>query len=558
MWEPAAAAGGDLGVGPRCVRVRTSTDAQVFLELVQSCPGTPDAEYAIRVARAGQQQDRMTTQRQLEILQAAVDDAGEAVVVVDVEELRYEYVNNTAARLFHLSREELMRLGPRESLVWPAGPTGPTENATRLRQTAQRVFDRHPEATTEESEVTRLDGTLFRAEFTRRAVSAGGHWLMVSLIRDVTERRATQARLELFKRALDDADEAIYLVDPRRLAFVDVNERACRNTHFSREELMRRGPVGWDFSAEELRARYAEAIAAYPGSIKEDVQRTREGGAPYILESVRRAIRSEGEWLIIIHIRDITERVVAEREVQRKIAELARSNEDLEQFGYVTSHDLSEPLRMMASYSQLLNRRYGDRLDNDAREFMGFILEGSKRMKLLIDALLAYSRAGRGPARKGPIALDRALDDALANLAHAVRDAGASIEREPLPNLEAEPVAMMQLFQNLVGNALKFRGPDAPVIRIQAADMGEEWHISVSDNGIGIAPEHFKRIFIVFQRLHDRNRYEGTGIGLSICKKIVERHGGRIWLESQPGAGTTFRLALPKRQAVLAFVPPED
>ncbi|MBG9389386.1 sensor histidine kinase [Caenimonas aquaedulcis] len=483
------------------------------------------------------------------MLLAAVDDAGEGVVVTDAQSLRYEYVNNTAARLFHLPREELMRLGPVECLAWMSddgGDPGASSQYERVRQVIQRTIDDHLNPRAQEMEVRRRDGTTFWAEFTRRAILSGDRWIVISLIRDISERRAAQSRFELFKRALDDSDEAIYLVDPQRLVFVDVNERACRMDGVSREELMRIGPVGWDFNAADLRARCDAAIAAYPNSVMEEVRREQPGGKVLVIEKARRAIRSEGEWLVIVHVRDITERKAAERQLKRHLEELARSNEDLEQFGYVTSHDLSEPLRMMTSYAQLLHRRYGDRLDDDAREFMGFIVDGAKRMKLLIDALLEYSRAGRSAAPRQATALDRALDDALANLAHAIRDSHAVIERGPLPTLDAEPVAMMQLFQNLVGNALKFRGADEPLIRIEAVDLGEEWRMSVTDNGIGIRPQDFQRIFVVFQRLHDRTRYEGTGIGLSICKKIVERHGGRIWVESSPGAGAAFCFTLPK------------
>jgi PAS domain S-box-containing protein len=472
----------------------------------------------------------------LEVLQAALNDAGEGVVLVYADELRYLYVNETAARLLHMSRKELLSFGPLNCIAWD---NGVSESTFKVALALQRVIESHPLPTTEEAEVTRLDGSVFRAEFIRRAIRSDDRWIVISMFRDITQRQATHARLEIFRRALDDSDEAIYLVDPERLEFVDVNERACRLDGVSREELMRIGPVGWDFTADELRARCAAAIAAHPESVVEEVQRQQPSGKTIVIEKARRAIRSEGQWLMIVHVRDITERRTAEQE-------LRRSNEELKQFAYVTSHDLSEPLRMMASYAQLLQRRYGDRLDQDAREFIGFINDGAKRMKLLIDALLEYSRAGRQQARQ--CALDRSLDDALANLAQALRDSRAVVEREPLPEVSADPIAMMQLFQNLVGNALKFRGSTAPHVRIQASDAGKQWLLTVQDNGIGIAPEHAERIFVLFQRLNSRAQYEGTGIGLSICKKIIERYGGRIWVESQPGHGATFRFTLPKKR----------
>jgi light-regulated signal transduction histidine kinase (bacteriophytochrome) len=264
------------------------------------------------------------------------------------------------------------------------------------------------------------------------------------------------------------------------------------------------------------------------------------------IERRRRAFRSDGKWLVYDGYRDVTERERAAGELERRMEELARSNRDLEQFAYMTSHDLSEPLRMIGSYTELLARRYRDRLDDDGREFMGFIVDGVRRMKRLIDDLLAYSRAGRAEAAMQPIPLDEALDEALLNLSRAIDDAGATIERQPLPCVASQRVAMIQLFQNLVGNAIKFRSGRKLVIRVGAEERGASWRFTVEDNGIGIAPKDFERIFVVFQRLHSRSDYDGTGIGLAIAKKIVERHGGRIWVESQPGEGTTFVFTLPR------------
>lgn len=201
---------------------------------------------------------------------------------------------------------------------------------------------------------------------------------------------------------------------------------------------------------------------------------------------------------------------------------------------------------MVASYTQLLSRRYADKFDDDGREFIKYAVDGAQRMKQLIDDLLMYSRAGRSRAPMRMMRLDRALDDALANLAHAIERNGATVERGPMPELVCEKAGLTQVFQNLVGNAIKFRGDAAPVVRIAATEDDQFWTLSVADNGIGIAPEYFQRIFIIFQRLHSRSKYEGTGIGLSICKKIVERHGGQITVTCGPGQGTTFRFTLSK------------
>ncbi len=234
-----------------------------------------------------------------------------------------------------------------------------------------------------------------------------------------------------------------------------------------------------------------------------------------------------------------------EKRVVERTLELKRSNEDLEQFAYVASHDLQEPLRMITNYLQLLRQRYKDQLDPNAHDFIHFALDGSKRMNQLIHDLLAYSRVGTRGKEFVITETDQALDDALSNLTVAIEEGKARITRDVLPPVLGDEVQLTQLFQNLVGNAVKFRGEAAPEIHISVERKGAEWEFAVRDNGIGIAEQDFQRIFVVFQRLHSREKYAGTGIGLAVCKKIVERHGGRIWVESKPGRGTTFRFTLP-------------
>jgi PAS domain S-box-containing protein len=253
--------------------------------------------------------------------------------------------------------------------------------------------------------------------------------------------------------------------------------------------------------------------------------------------------------------RDITGRKQAEEALAGKAEELQRSNTELEQFAYVASHDLQEPLRMVASYTQLLGRRYKGKLDSEADEFISYAVEGATRMQVLINDLLAYSRVG---TRGKPFAIadcNEVLARALANLKLAAEEAEAQITSDPLPQVEGDPTQLMQLFQNLVGNAIKFRSPERRAeihiaVTPRRSDHAErprfEWLFAVRDNGIGIEEKYFDRIFIIFQRLHTREQYPGTGIGLAVCKKIVERHGGRIWVESLVGKGSTFCFTLPK------------
>jgi PAS domain S-box-containing protein len=236
----------------------------------------------------------------------------------------------------------------------------------------------------------------------------------------------------------------------------------------------------------------------------------------------------------------------AHDELERKARELARSNEELQQFAYVASHDLQEPLRMISSYTQLISRRYGDKLDADAKEFMGYIVDGAARMKQLIEDLLAYSRVGTRGRDFQPADTGAALAKALLNLRAAQEASGAAVTHEALPTVVGDGQQLVQLFQNLIGNALKFRGDAPPKVHVACEERPDVWVFTVRDNGIGLDPQYADRIFMMFQRLHTKAEYPGTGIGLAICKKIVDRHGGRIWVESRPGQGCTFGFTIPK------------
>ena len=225
--------------------------------------------------------------------------------------------------------------------------------------------------------------------------------------------------------------------------------------------------------------------------------------------------------------------------------ELRRSNDELARFAYVASHDLQEPLRMVASYVQLLSKRYKGKLDSDADDFIGFALDGALRMQQLIADLLAFSRVGAGVAPASPTDANLVLDRVRANLQLVIDESGATLTAGPLPTLPVDAGQLEHLLQNLVANALKFHGAAAPTVDVSAARAGPDWHFQVRDNGIGIEPQYLERIFVIFQRLHGREQYEGTGMGLAITKKIVELHGGRIWVTSTPGQGSIFHFTLP-------------
>jgi light-regulated signal transduction histidine kinase (bacteriophytochrome) len=275
------------------------------------------------------------------------------------------------------------------------------------------------------------------------------------------------------------------------------------------------------------------------GEFGHDIER---GGARDVVElgddvdSMRRRIVAE-----LSSLRE------AHDQLDEQARELTRSNAELEQFAYVASHDLQEPLRKVASFCQLIEQRYEDQLDERGKQYIGFAVDGAKRMQQLINDLLGFSRVGRSTGEQPVVAGDDVLRQALASLGQALEDSGAQIDAGPLPQVRGEPALLAAVFQNLIGNALKFHGDGGPPhIAISAERRGDEWVFTCADDGIGIEPEYAERIFMIFQRLHPKDAYAGTGIGLAMCRKIVEYHGGRIWLDTDaPDGRTTFRFTLP-------------
>ena len=283
------------------------------------------------------------------------------------------------------------------------------------------------------------------------------------------------------------------------------------------------------------------------GSVQQgagDLRRPGDGGRlpiEYACAPIHDAGRVVGA---VLTFRDVTERRASQEALEDRARELARSNADLEQFAYVASHDLQEPLRAVVSYLQLLERRYAPQLDERAVRYIGHAVDGGKRMQTLITDLLTYSRVGRRDLALAPVDLEEVLQRVEAGLRVAIDESGATITHDPLPTIVGDATQLTQLFQNLIGNSIKFRGEQPPVIAISVEEGERAVTFSFRDNGIGIAPEYRERVFIIFQRLHGRDEYPGTGIGLAVCKKIVERHGGELWLEDSPGGGSTFHFTL--------------
>jgi PAS domain S-box-containing protein len=369
-------------------------------------------------------------------------------------------------------------------------------------------------------------------------------------VRKEAEKRLAQSE-ERFRLIVSNVKDYAILMLDQEGRVVSWNEGAERMEGYRAEEI-----IGQHFSrfysAEDVsmgKPDFELEQATRNGRVETEGWRLRKDGSRFLANAVTTALRDEtGQLRGFGKItRDITERKTFEDHLVEKVGELKRSNDELQQFANVASHDLQEPLRMVASYTQLLAKRYRGRLDADADEFIAYAVDGCNRMQRLIEDLLTYSRAGTNGEALHEISSKNALDEALTNLRATIEESGAVVTHDWLPAITADDTQVAQVFQNLIGNAVKYRGAEVPQVHVSAKKDGHnEWIFSVRDNGLGIEPRYFERIFILFQRLHGRNEFKGTGIGLAICKKIVERAGGRIWVESQLKKGSTFYFSVPE------------
>lgn len=378
----------------------------------------------------------------------------------------------------------------------------------------------------------------------------------VTINMDITSRKQAEQAMRKsearFRSIFANAAVGIALFDvERRLR--RANAKFCSIINYQEEEL--RGRLYDSFThPDDLvvdRTRYDALMRGETDSYSVEKRYIRKDGRP-VWVRVTRSVQPRGQNLpehSITIVEDIDDRKRAEEERERLLAEVQRSNQDLQQFAYVASHDLQEPLRMVSSYMQLLERKYRGRLDEKAQTYIHYAVDGTRRMQNLIDGLLRYSRIS-GHLQLAPVDTNAVYAAAIANLAESIGEAGGAVTADQLPTVQGDETQLVQLFQNLIGNGLKYRKPGVvPHIHVSARREAGEWVFSVRDNGIGIDPQYFDRVFQIFQRLHTREEYPGTGIGLASCKKIVERHNGRIWLESTPGEGSTFYFTLPAEQA---------
>jgi len=370
---------------------------------------------------------------------------------------------------------------------------------------------------------------------------------------DIHDNKLAEAALrqseQKFSTAFRTSPDSININRMSDGLYIETNEGFCQLTGYTPEEVIGRTSLEINIWADlDDRARLVKDLQEQ-GEVSnlEAVFILKDGTRRTCLMSAR-VIEVGGEACILSITRDITERKQAEEELRQTAQELARSNAELEQFAYVASHDLQEPLRAVAGMVQLLQQRYQGNLDDRADEYIAHALNATTRMRTLINDLLAFSRVDRRGNSLLPVDSSAVLQGALDTLAVLIQDNGAVIHHDPLPDIVADASQLGQLFQNLISNAIKFRSEQPPEIHIHAERLPEGWCFSVRDNGIGIEPQYFERIFAVFQRLHTQREYPGTGIGLAICKKIVERHGGNIWVDSQPGQGSSFYFTIPHRR----------
>jgi PAS domain S-box-containing protein len=404
-----------------------------------------------------------------------------------------------------------------------------------------------------EFRIVRPDGSERAVQMLGGAVERDATGLAVGLsgvVLDITERKRAEER---FYKAFNATPEPITIATASEGRYIDVNESFLRITGYRREEVIGRTSLEIRFwENTEDRDKLLEALTKQSSVRDLEINFLTKSGARRIGQDSAEFVEVGGQKCILAIFRDITEQKKLEKQRQEaevtlahRAEELARSNAELEQFAYVASHDLQEPLRMVASYTQLLARRYQDKLDADAHDFIAYAVDGATRMQALITDLLNYSRVGTRGKPFQPTSCDGVLERVLINLKFTISENGAVVTHDPLPNVMGDETQLGQLFQNLLTNAIKFRSEAPPRIHISAKRSGNAWEFSVRDNGIGIAPEYGERIFMIFQRLHSKNEYPGTGIGLAVCKKIVERHGGHIWVSSQPGSGASFLFTIP-------------
>jgi PAS domain S-box-containing protein len=474
-------------------------------------------------------------------LRLIVDAAPNGMLMVD-RAGRIVLVNSQIERLFQYNREDL--LGNSIEMLVP-------ETARDKHPGHRENFFSEPKArfmgVGRDLYGLRKDGTQIPVEIGLNPLLSEGEMFVLASVVDITERKRSEERLRLVVEA---APSGMIMVDEGG-KIVLVNSQIERLFGYNRDELINQSidmlvPASLRNRHPEHRANFFADPKARAMGAGRDLYGQRKDGSQLPVEIGLNPLMTEGERYVLATVVDITERKRAESLLQEKLLELQRSNDDLQQFAYVCSHDLQEPLRVISNYTQLLSKRYmGKVLDETATEFIDFTVDAAKRMQELINDLLMYSRVQtKGHEFENTDCMD-IVDMAKANLSVSIQETGAQVHCSNLPSVSADSSQLIQVLQNLIGNAIKFRAESTPEIHISASKQGKMWLFVVRDNGLGFDMKHAERIFVIFQRLHTKETYPGSGIGLAVCKKIIERHGGCMWAESSAGQGASFFFTLP-------------
>jgi PAS domain S-box-containing protein len=475
---------------------------------------------------------------------ALFETSDDGILIADLETKIFKYANPAICRMLMYSEEEL-----RAMEVTDIHP----KDALQSVMAEFEALARGDKILAEGLPCLRKDGTVFYADINAVKITVDGKACNTGFFRDITDRKKKEVELaaaqQLYRELFNSVAIGILRSTPGpNGTFIDVNPAMVRMFEAdSREQFMALHPseIYWD---ESQRTIVSDAIVA-KGFIDEEVKyNTLKGNLIWCHIYAVKRIDADGQIYFDATIEDITERKRAEAELATASANLEKSNKELEQFAYVASHDLQEPLRMVSSYTQLLAQKYEGQLDDKAKKYIAYAVDGAIRMQRLINDLLTYSRISTQGKPSELIDSHSVLGEALRNLAATIEENRAVITNEDLPTVRADESQLMLVFQNIIANAIKFRGEEIPRVHISVNQQGRDWVFSVKDNGIGIDPRYSERLFVIFQRLHTKEEYPGTGIGLAVCKRIVERHGGRIWFESELGKGTTFFFTIPKQE----------
>jgi PAS domain S-box-containing protein len=556
-------AGDETGVVARALETMISQvrDSQTKLkrravELESSRTAAMNLLQDVDIARQAAVDAEQATNNQAARTQAILDNATDAIITI-TSDGAIESFNSAAEQMFGYAARDVIDKNVKLLMPSPDAEQHDQYLQNYLQTGIAKIIGIGREVVG-----LRADGSTFPMELSISEVRLEDRRLFTGIVRDVTRRRQAE---EQFRSVVEASPSGMVLVNAKgEIALV--NSETERLFGYQREELL--GQPIEILVPERYRSQHPKYLAGFfqsPSSramgAGRDLFGRRKDGSEFPVEIGLSPIESEDGILVLSAIVDITERTRAmlqlteaheELEQRAEAIErfnrmLTRSNEELKQFAYVASHDLQEPLRKVTAFCQMLGSEYGDRLDDEARKYIQYAVDGATRMKALVQDLLSYSRVETQGQPLEPTDAGEACVEAIANLAMAIEESAAEVRYDPLPVIDADRAQLVRLFQNLIGNAIKYRGTEPPQIHISAKEVDREIVFRVRDNGIGIEPQYFDRIFVIFQRLHARDEYSGTGIGLAVCKRIVERFNGHIWLESEPGVGSEFFFAVPIR-----------